>query len=230
MMKAVRVVGVPLASLVVFLVAAPLRAQPAAASGATFIDGFAAAVRDDARDPNTHVDGAVLGLGTALGVDFGKSGLEIDVQVPQWHTRTEVARYQYVGPSHGYEQQGHFYESTYTERRRSIDVALLYRHSTAIDRHFAFTWLVGGAYVYRPDDSTTTTRDADGELSNVSRYTTTRNYLAAAARADLEIKIAGNVAVVPRLQLLIFPSRLDDSGLAPRTFVGRPEVAVRWRF
>jgi hypothetical protein len=33
-----------------------------------------------------------------------------------------------------------------------------------------------------------------------------------------------------RLRVTAFPSLLDDSGLAPRVLVARPEVAVRWRF
>jgi hypothetical protein len=172
----------------------------------------------------------VPGYGVALGADFGKSGIEIDVQVPQWHSRTEVTQYQYVGPSFGYQQQGHFYEATYTERRRSIDVAVMYRRNTAIGRRVTFTWLLGGASVYRPYETTTTTKDADGSPSNVNTYKTTRNYLAGAARADLEIAIVRHVSIVPRVQLLIFPSALDDSGLAPRAFVARPEIAVRWRF
>ncbi len=141
-----------------------------------------------------------------------------------------VTRYQYVGPSYGYSQQGHFYEDTYTERRRSIDVGVMYRHSIAIARPVAFTWLLGVAYVNRPDHSTITTRDADGGVSNVYAYQTTRDYFAGAARADCVITIARQLAVVPRLQLLVFPSLLDDSGFAPRTFVVRPEIAIRWRF
>ena len=74
------------------------------------------------------------------------------------------------------------------------------------------------------------TKDVDTEASHVTTYNTTRDYLAAAARAEFEITIAHHVAVVPRLQLLVFPSLLDDSGFAPRAFVGRPEIAVRWRF
>lgn len=230
MTNSVRLAVLIVISFVVSLVAAPLHAQPAAKAGGAFVDGFAAVVSDDTRDPSSHIGGPVFGWGLALGFDNGKSGIEIDVHVPQWHARTEVTRYQYAGPPYSYLQPGHFYEDTFTERRRSIDVAVLYRRTAAIDRHFRFTWLVGGAYVYRPDESTTTTRDANGELSNVYTYNTTRDYLAGAARADLEITIVRHVAVVPRLQLLVFPSGLDDSGLAPRTFVARPEIAIRWRF
>jgi hypothetical protein len=230
MMNPSRLAGVSIAWLFVLLAAAPLHAQPAATPGGVFVDGFAAAVWDDARASYAQIAEPVLGWSIALGFDSGKSGIEVDVHVPQWHSRTVVTRYQYVGPSHGNLQQGHFYQDTYTERRRSIDVAALYRRSAAINRHVTFTWLVGGAYVYRPDDSATTTRDADGELSNVNAYHTTRDYLAAAARADLEVAIARHVAVVPRLQVLVFPSLLDDSGLAPRIFVARPEIAIRWRF
>jgi hypothetical protein len=230
MINPVPLAGVTVASLVLSLVAAPLHAQPAARPGGGFIDGFASVVWDDARAADTNIGGPVPGYGVTLGFDLGKSGIEVDVHVPQWHTRTEVSKYQYVGPTWGYEQQGHFYQDTYTDRRRSIDMALLYRRNTAIHRHVTFTWLVGGAYVYRPDNSTITTKDSDGTLSNVTMEHSMRDYLAGAARADLEIAIARHVAVVPRLQLLVFPSGLDDSGLAPRGFVARPEVAFRWRF
>lgn len=57
-----------------------------------------------------------------------------------------------------------------------------------------------------------------------------RNYLAAAARLDVEFRVARHVSVVPRLRLTVYPSLLDDSGLAPRTIVARPEIAVRWGF
>jgi hypothetical protein len=229
MTAAVRVFVIVVVSLVTSLVAAPLHAQPAP-HGGWFVDGFVAAVSDDYRHPDTPAPRAVLGYGMAFGLDGGSSGIEIDLQVPPWYTRTEVDRYQLGGPSSGFGQQGHFYESTYTQRHRSIDAAVMYRHSTAVARHFTFTWLLGGASVYRPYKSGGTTRDVDSGVTTSGTYNTSRDYLALAARADLEITIVRHVSMVPRLQFLAFPSWLDDSGLAPRGVVARPEMAIRWRF
>ena len=50
------------------------------------------------------------------------------------------------------------------------------------------------------------------------------------ARLDVEFRIAPRVSVVPRLRVTAFPSLLDDSGLAPRMLMARPEIAVRWAF
>jgi hypothetical protein len=72
----------------------------------------------------------------------------------------------------------------------------------------------------------------DGTLSEVNRRNSTgdRNYLAAVARLDGELQITPSLSVVPRVRFTVFPSLLDDSGLAPRILVTRPELAVRWRF
>jgi hypothetical protein len=88
--------------------------------------------------------------------------------------------------------------------------------------------------VYRPDQSSTVTKEVlpDGRLvdANTSSYASSRNYMAAAARLEAAFKVAPHVSVVPRLRVTVFPSLLDDSGVAPRQFVARPEIAVRWRF
>jgi len=83
MIQPVRTVGVVVVLLAASLAATPLYAQPAAAAGGTFVDGFATAVSDDTRYPLTHVDGTVVGYGVALGIDSGRSGVEVDVHVPQ---------------------------------------------------------------------------------------------------------------------------------------------------
>ena len=143
-------------------------------------------------------------------------------------------RYQYVGQSFGYSQQGHFYESSSTERRRSIDVTVLHRVNVPLNRRATFTWLVGGGFVYRPDESTTVTNEVlpTGQLMEVNSNSRTsfRNYLAAATRFDVEVRVAHAVSIVPRLRLIAFPSLPDDSGFAPRMLVARPEIAVRWGF
>jgi hypothetical protein len=224
MINAVRVAGISLLFAVVSLVAAPLRAQPALQPHGTFVDGFAAAVWDDTRSQGKNIGGAVPGYGMAFGFDSGTSGIEVTLQVPQSHARIEVLdRYVCGG-------QSYTCEDTESSRRRSIDVAVMYRINTVVNRHFTFALLLGGASVYRANYVGNPTREADGQLRNGNTYKDIDNYLAGAARADFEIRIMGNVAVVPRLQFLVFPSLLDESPSAPHMFVGRPEIAIRWRF
>jgi hypothetical protein len=109
----------------------------------------------------------------------------------------------------------------------------LVRANRPINRRVTFTWLVGGGYVIREDRSTGVTKEvlADGQLVDVhtQKSTSFRNYLAAVTRLDLELKVSARVSIVPRVRLTVFPSLVDDSGDAPRMFVARPEVAVRWR-
>lgn len=221
--------------IVVCHVATPLYSQTIPNTRRAFADVPLAADWDDAYSDNTRVPGATWSAGAAFGVDSGKSGVELDVGVPQWHVKNRPPqRYQYVGPSYGYAQQGHFYESSSTERRRSIDVTVLHRLNVPLNRRASFTWLIGGGFVYRPDESTSVTNEVlpDGRLTEVNSYRTTssRNYLAAVTRVDVELKVAPAVSIVPRLRLAAFPALLDDSGFAPRMFVARPEIALRWRF
>ena len=221
--------------IIVCLVAAPLYAQTSSNSRRGFVDVRLGPDWDDAYSESTRVPGATWGSGLAFGFDSGRSGVEFDVSVPQWHVKNGVpSRYQYVGPSFGYEQQGHFYETSSTVRRRSIDVTVLRRASVAVNRHTTVTWLVGGGFVYRPELYASVTKEVlpDGQLSEMNTHTSTslRNYLAATARLDVEFRIAPHVSVVPRLSVTAFPSLADDSGLAPRMVMARPEIAARWRF
>jgi hypothetical protein len=143
-------------------------------------------------------------------------------------------RYQYAGRSFQWEQQGHYYEWSSTARRRSIDVTGLYRAHVPVNRHVTFSWLVGGGFVYRPEQDTVVTKEVlpDGQLNEVNtrKDRSERNYMAATARLDLEFRVAPHVSVVPRVRVTAFPSLLDDSGLAPRMLSARPEIAVRWGF
>src|SRR2546421_1386558 len=109
--------------IIVCLVAAPLYAQTASTNlRRGFVDMRLGPDWDDAYSESTRVPGATWGSGLAFGFDSGRSGVEFDVGVPQWHVKNRApSRYQYVGPSFGYEQQGHFYESSSTVRRRSIN-------------------------------------------------------------------------------------------------------------
>lgn len=224
MINAVRVAGISLLSALVLLLAAPLRAQPAPQPRGAFVDGFAAAVWDDTRSQERNIGGAVPGYGMAFGFDSGTSGIEVSLHVPQSHARTEVLDRYICGG------QSYTCEDVETSRRRSIDVAVMYRINTVVARHLTVTLLLGGAQVYRANYTGTATTEADGQLRNGNTYKDTENALAGAARADFEIRIMGNVAVVPRLQFLVFPSLLDESPSAPHMFVGRPEIAIRWRF
>jgi hypothetical protein len=221
--------------IVVCLVAAPADAQTLSNTRRAFVDVPLGPDWDDAYSEITRAPGATWGSGLAFGFDSGRSGVEFDVGVPQWHVKNGApSRYQYVGPSFGYEQQGHFYESSSTVRRRSIDVMVLRRASVPVNRHTTFTWLVGGGFVYRPEQFTSVTKEVlpDGQLTeaNTHKSTSVRNYLAATARLDVEFRVTPHVSVVPRLRVTAFPSLLDDSGLAPRMLMGRPEIAVRWGF
>jgi hypothetical protein len=218
-----------------FAAAAPASAQTATTLRGAFVDVGFGPHWDDLYDDSHRIPDATLWSGIAVGVDFGRSGVELNVGVPQWHERIEPPqRFQYVGRSFAYEQQGHFYELSETVRRRSIDVSGLYRGNVPLNRHVTLTWLAGAGYVYRPEQVSSVTKEVlpGGALSEVNRRNTTgdRNYLAAIARLDGELQITPSLSVVPRLRFTVFPSLLDDSGLAPRILVTRPELAVRWRF
>ena len=88
--------------------------------------------------------------------------------------------------------------------------------------------------MYRPEQFTSVTKEVlpDGQLieANTNTSTSFRNYLAATARLEVEFRVTPHVSVVPRLRVTAVPSWLDDSGLAPRMLMARPEIAVRWVF
>ena len=220
--------------IVICFMAAAADAQSLSRPGEVFVDVPVGLHPDDAYSDSTRVEGAAWGSGLAFGADWGRSGLEVGVGIPRWHVKESVYRYQFGGPSFGWEQQGHSYQSVSTLRRRSIDVTVMYRRNVPLNRRVTFTWLAGGGYVYRPEQFTSVTSEvlAAGQLTevNTTAGTTYRNYLAATARVDLELKVAPHVSIAPRLRVTAFPSLLDDSGSAPRVLVARPEVAVRWRF
>jgi hypothetical protein len=224
-----------LAIVVVCLVAAPTYAQTPSATRRTFVDVSFGPDWDDAYDTTTRASGATLASGFAWGVDTGTWGFELDVAVPQWHEKAyPLLRYRHGGPTVGWQQQNHSYESSSMTRRRSIDVMVLCRASRPVNRRVTFTWLIGGGYVFRPSQFTSVTNEVlpDGQLIEVNtrKETSSRDYMAVATRLDVEFKVASRVSVVPRVRVTFFPSLLDDSGSAPRMVVARPEVAVRWRF
>jgi hypothetical protein len=219
---------------IVCLVATPTHGQTAAGTRRTFVDASFGADWDDAYSSSTRVPGATVAAGFAWGFDEGRWGLELDAALPQWHEKHHpVQRYLYVGRTFGWQQQDHAYESSSTVRRRSIDVTAFLRANRVVNRRVTFAWLVGGGYVFRPEQFTGVTKEVlpDGQLVevNTQKDSSSRNYIAAATRLDVEFKVAARVSIVPRVRVTIFPSLLDDSGLAPRIVVARPEVAVRWR-
>ena len=221
--------------IVVSVVPASADAQTLSNLRRSFVDVPLGPVWDDAQIDSTRISGATWGSGFAFGFDSGRSGIEVGVGVPQWHVEDlPTQRYRYGGKSFLWAQQGHFYESSSTSRRRSIDVTVLYRANVPVSRRVTFTWLVGGGFVYRPEQFTSVTKEVlpDGQLTEVdsNESMSFRNYLAAAARLDVEFSVARDVSVVPRLRLTVYPSLLDDSGSSPRLIVARPELAVRWRF
>ena len=227
--------GRHIAVIVVCPVVAPAEAQTLSNTRRTFVDVTLGPDWDDAYSDSTRVPGATWRSGFAFGFDWGKSGIEFDVGLPQWHVKNlGPHQYQYVGPSFGWERQGHFYESSSTVRRRSIDVTVLRRANVPVNRRVTFSWLAGGGYVYRPEQATSVTKEVlpDGQRTEVNTHESTsfRNYLAATARLDVEFRIAPHMSVAPRLRVTVFPSLLDDSGLAPRMLMARPEIAARWAF
>ena len=221
--------------IAVYFVPIPGYAQTVSNPRGAFADLHVGPDWDDAANARTLAPGVTWGSGFAFGFDSGGSGVEFDVRVPQWHSKNEgPQRYQYAGPSFGAQQQGHLYEWSSTVRRRAVDVTVTHRASVPLNRRATFSWLVGGGFVYRPEETTSVTKEVlpDGQLKDVNTYNTTsiRNYLAATAGLDVELRLASHLSVVPRLRVMAFPSVLDDSGLAPRVLTARPEIAARWRF
>ena len=189
--------------------------------------------RDDTR-PFYAIDGTTRRIGGAVGFDWGRSGLELGVMVPEWHADIRQNTSVYVGPSTSLQTQGHVYESIGTVRRRSIDVTLMYRLNLPVNRRLALTLLAGVGKVYRQEYESGTLNEMlpDGTRRNIYAFARTydRDYIAGITRLDADVKIAGPLWIGPRLSVTAYPSLLDESGHAPRGFVGRAELAMRWRF
>ena len=213
----------------------PLQAQTATPTRRAFVDATVGPQWDDYYSQDQRIPGATLWSAVAVGFDVWRSGFEFDVGVPQWHQGFgPLQRYQYVGTTFGFQQQGHFYESSSTVRRRSIEVSVLSRHNVPLNRRATFTWLLGAGYIYRRNQFSSVTNEVlpDGTLNEVNRRVSTgeHNYLAGIVRLDGEFRITPALSIVPHLRFTLFPSLLDDSCCAPRILVTRPEIAVRWRF
>ena len=94
--------------------------------------------------------------------------------------------------------------------------------------------LAGVGQVNRPEQTRGTLNEIlpDGTRRNiydVSR-SSKRDYVAGITRLDADVRIVGPLWIGPRLSLTMYPSLWDESGLAPRGFVARAELAMRWRF
>src|SRR5205823_96129 len=113
--------------IVLCLAAARADAQTSPDVRERFVDVSLGPDWDDAHSFSTRVPGATWRSGFAFGVDRERSGVEVDVSVPQWHVQNQPPlRYRYAGTTVGWEQQGHSYEWSATVRRRSTDATLLY--------------------------------------------------------------------------------------------------------
>jgi len=200
-----------------------------------FVDMRMGHDRDDTR-PAIEISGATPRVGVSVGYDWGRSGLEFDVTVAGWHTAVYESTYVYRSPSNGLQQEGHVYEEIKTVRRRSVDEILLYRLNVPVHRRVGLTWLIGGGKVHRPDRSNATLNEVlpDGTRRNI--YSSERtssgdwDYYVGVTRFDADVRLAERLWIGPRLSLTMYPSGFDKSGHAPRAFVARPELAVRWRF
>jgi len=219
--------------VIVLSIAAAARATAGPDPQGLFVDLRLGGDRDDTR-PDYAISGTTRRIGVALGYDWGRSGLELDVAVPEWHTAVYGSTFVFAGTSGALEKQGHTYESIQTVRRRAIDVTVLYRLNVPLNRRITLTGLLGGGQVYRPEHENPTLNEvlADGTRQNVSALsrTTSRDYLVAVTGLDFDVRVVGQLWVGPRFSLTMYPSLLDDSGSAPRGFVGRSALAVRWRF
>ena len=168
-----------------------------------FVDMRMGHDRDDTR-PAIEISGATPRVGVSVGYDWGRSGLEFDVTVAGWHTAVYESTYVYRSPSNGLQQEGHVYEEIKT--------------------------------VHRPDRSNATLNEVlpDGTRRNI--YSSERtssgdwDYYVGVTRFDADVRLAERLWIGPRLSLTMYPSGFDKSGHAPRAFVARPELAVRWRF
>ena len=211
--------------ILISLAAAPAAGQTSSSPRRTFVDVTLAPDWDDYYSGSARIPGATWRAGIALGLDWGRSGVEIDVSVPEWHIQHQ---------SFGWQQQGHSYEHSATVRHRSIDVTALYRGNLPLNRRVTFTWLAGGGYVHRPAQVTSVTNEVrpDGQLIevNVNHDTSSRDYLAVIGRVDVEFRVAPRLSVLPRLRVTAFPAFVDDSSSAPRLLIARPEIAMRWQF
>src|ERR1700737_3031587 len=104
MLNVARVIVFIVVFIGVCLVAPPLYAQTVSNARRAFVDVLLGPDWDDTYSDDTRVPGTTWGRGLAFGFDSGRSGVEFDVWAPQWHVKNGTPqRYQYVGPSFGYE-------------------------------------------------------------------------------------------------------------------------------
>ena len=200
-----------------------------------FVASHAGPKWDDLYQQSRRTTTPVVEGGVSLGIESPTAGVEVSLSVSDWHEkRNAPQRFRYVGPTSGFMQQGHSYEYVNTFRRRSPEVDVLFRKNRQVREAVTMTWVVGGAYAFRPEEYAQITNEVlpDDTLVEVHRQAgrSTRNYFAAVAGLEATVRVSRNLAIVPRLRLTAFPNLMDESTQAPRHFVVRPQVAVRWTF
>jgi hypothetical protein len=221
--------------VIALLAASPLHAQTARAARGVFVDLRLGPDWNDAADEDARIPGVSPSIGLAVGVDGRRSGVEVSVRVPQWHRQDEEPwRYTWGGATQGFQQQGHEYETVFGSRQRTIEVMALWRFGVRLASRATLRGLAGGGYVVRPSIETTVTREVlpsgARPIVDTSTHSTSRNYKAASAQAEIEWRVASHLSIDPRVSVTMLPSWLDDSGFAARPFSARPEVAARWTF
>lgn len=197
-------------------------------------DLFVSAHHDDVYSDSQRIAGGLPTVGLALGVSADRAAVRLEWTAPRWHVRESSQRFQFVGPSFKYQQQGHFYQEDFRLARASASVDVLSAHRLTSRGLLRVTWLVGGGFRYRPSEQTTVTYEVlpDDVLTsvNTNHSAHTSSHLAAVAGLDFEVHLAGHLVLVPSVRLSFLPfDLLDDSGDAPRIFMVRPQVGLGWR-
>jgi hypothetical protein len=230
-----KAVFVPFALFSLALCAETAQAQTTPSGSRVFVASHAGPKWDDRYSASDRAAKPVFEGGVSIGIDSPTAGVEVNLSVSQWHVRRrEPQRFRYGGQTSGYLQKDHVYESQSTGRRRSPEVSVLFRKHRQASDVVTMTWLVGGAFAYRPSESVGITREVltDGSLVEVHRQEerSTRNYFAAVAGLEATVRLSDHWSIVPRIRLTVFPNLADESVEAPRHFVVRPQLAVRWTF
>lgn len=227
--------AIPFAILASMIWVGPAHAQTTPPGPRVFVAPHVGPKWDDVYSQSRRTTTPVVEGGVSLGIDWASAGVEVDVSMSEWHVqRHPTQRFRYGGQTSGYLQKDHFYESASTVRRRSPEVSILFRKNRRINDTVTVTWLVGGAYAYRPEDYVAVTSEVlpDGSLVDVDRQEgrSTRNYFAAVAGLEATVRLSRHLAIVPRIRLTGFPNLMDETPQAPRHLVVRPQLAVRWTF
>ena len=201
----------------------------------SFVDVPLGPVWDDAQSSSTRVPGVTWGSGFAFGFDSGRSGVEFDVGVPQWHVknnptqryllRRAILRMVATGPllrvvvdgaspldrPDGLLSRQRAGQSTrhgHLARRRRLRVSTRAVHQRD----------EGGAARWTADRGEYDREQVLPQLPGGGRKTR-RRAQSRATRICRAPSAAHGISIAAR-----------RSGSAPRVIVARPEIAVRWGF